>query len=120
MEDYDIEKLIAIAKQPPSEADKKLETLQEPTEAHKFVLAVGIRKGREKIAFNQIYYLYKQWASKTVDEVINPIAFGRQFCKLFKKRRDAGGPYYLLDPEPFQELTSSENEQPAKEEAKKK
>jgi hypothetical protein len=106
-DDYDIDKLIELAKQAPSSVEEKLATLREPSEAHKFVLANSIKAGKDKFSFQQIYYLYKQWAS----EPVNTIHFGRQFSKLFKRYRGSAGSFYLLDPEAFGSITNVESKQ---------
>lgn len=109
-DDYDIEKLIELAKSPPTKLEEKLSYYREPSEAHKFVLGKNIKVGTEKISSTQVYYLYKQ----TTNEPISNIEFGRQFARLFKRNRNVAGTYFLLDPSPFLQVTDNDKKEEPK------
>lgn len=109
MEDEELEKLIALARTPPTKLEEKIAQLAQKQlpEAHRFALAKNIQEGNKKITYKQIYYLYQLWAGP---QAIPINAFGRQFAKLFRRRRDKDGSFYKLDPTPFKEILSVNKE----------
>ena len=91
-----VEDLIKLA----SGATAKDHEVGEATEAAKFIYALNIRHGDERIPAQLIYYTYKQW--KGWDNKYQPKPFFfRDFSKYFEQVRTKEGISYLLDPKPF-------------------
>lgn len=79
----------------------KLETIMEKvSEAAKFLYALKIKHGDEKITAQLVYYTYKQYKGWD-NKLQNKAQFFKDFNTYFTPKRDQNGMYYLLDPKPF-------------------
>lgn len=74
--------------------------MDELTEASKFIYALNIRHGDERIPAQLIYYTYKQWKGWDKRPQPKPYFF-RDFSKYFEQVRSKDGMNYLLDPKSF-------------------
>lgn len=70
------------------------------SEASKFIYALEIKHGVEKIPAQTIYYTYKQWKGWDKRPQPKPFFF-RDFSKFFEQTRTSQGMCYLLNPKPF-------------------
>lgn len=90
-----IDELIRLAQQSPGPI-----MADELTEASKFIYALNIRHGDERIPAQLIYYTYKQWKGWDKRPQPKPFFF-RDFSKYFEQVRSKEGMNYLLDPKSF-------------------
>jgi hypothetical protein len=74
--------------------------VEEATEAARFIYALNIRHGDERIPAQLIYYTYKQWKGWNNKFQPKPFFF-RDFTQYFEQVRTKDGISYLLDPKPF-------------------
>lgn len=100
--------------------------MEELTEASKFIYALNIRHGDERIPAQLIYFTYKQWKGWDKKPQPKPFFF-RDFTKYFEQVRTKDGISYLLDPKPFDlsketywMMRKDQREQRAKQKAKTK
>lgn len=119
--DLSVEELIKLAGgNKPAEHEVK-----EATEAAKFIYALNVRHGDERISAQLIYYTYKQWKGWERKPQPKPFFF-RDFSKYFEQVRTKDGISYLLDPRSFDLseeaywlMRKDNREQRAKQKAKK-
>lgn len=78
----------------------------EATEVAKFIYALNIRNGDDRISAQLIYYTYKQWKGWLNKYQPKPLFF-RDFTKYFEQVRTKEGISYLLDPKPFDMSTET-------------
>lgn len=90
-----VEDLIKLA-----QGSKEPVVMEELTEASKFIYALNIRHGDDRIPAQLIYYTYKQWKGWDKRPQPKPFFF-RDFTKYFEQIRTKEGISYLLDPKPF-------------------
>lgn len=70
------------------------------TEAAKFIYALGIKHGKERISAQLLYYHYREWKGWG-NKKQSKGPFFRDFNKYFESTRGRDGKLYFLDPKPF-------------------
>lgn len=70
------------------------------SESSKFIYALNIRHGDERIPAQLIYHTYRHWKGWANKPQPKPYFF-RDFSKQFEQVRTKDGMCYLLDPKPF-------------------
>lgn len=82
------------------------QVVEKISEAAKFIYALDIREGRDKISALLVFHTYKQWKGWD-NKCQSKRYFFRDFNKYFKSQRTKDGMVYMLDPKSFD--TSQEN-----------
>lgn len=101
IDELSVEQLLELAK-----GAKPEQVVEKVSEAAKFIYAMDIREGREKISALLVYHTYKQWKGWDAKRQSKPHFF-RDFNKYFTPFRTREGMTYMLNPKSFD--TSKEN-----------
>jgi hypothetical protein len=101
IQELSVEELLALAK-----GAKPEDIIEKISEAAKFIYALNIQDGREKISALLVYHTYKQWKGWD-NKRQSKRYFFRDFNEYFKPQRTRDGLVYFLDPKSFD--TSKEN-----------
>lgn len=94
IQDMPAEELMKIAR-----ASSEAVDVGRLTDAAKFIYALNIRAGDERIPASLIYFTYKKW--KGGGRPDPKWAFFKDFQQYFEKKMIQGGTHYMLDPKPF-------------------
>lgn len=94
----DLDALLAAASEVVDEETEAIK--KELDEAQRFMLALDLKRGTEKIAAILVYEYYSKWRGKSKHK-LRDIPFFKQFSKYFERIRSKHGTYYLLNPAPF-------------------